>query len=158
MRIAVVGSREFPNLVQVIDFVMELPVDTVVVSGGARGVDAAAEWAAKVRKLPDPKIYYPDIQKGMNRFEVIRALFTRNTQIAEDADEVHAFFCVGQRSNGTFDTVMKAKRLGKYVVIHWADGTSKPLPGLPPPLKESLARFIYHWEKEEGARNATQTT
>lgn len=155
MKIAVVGSRTFPDLTQVVDFVRELPLDAVVVSGGARGVDQAAEWAAKARELPEPEIFLPEIPECYGyrntdacRREIVQALMARNTLIAEAADEVHAFFPIGRPSNGTFDTVLKAKRLRRYVVVHWEDGTSKPLPGLGRPLWDSLRKFVYYWEKE----------
>lgn len=45
-RVAVVGSRSFPALSLVECFVAGLPPGVVVVSGGARGVDAAAAAAA----------------------------------------------------------------------------------------------------------------
>lgn len=154
MNIAIVGSRTFPDLTQVVALVMELPPDTVVISGGARGVDQAAVWAAGGRGLPEPKVFYPEFKGASERLEVIRALMARNTLIAEAADEVHAFFPIGRRSGGTFDTVIKAKRLRKYVTIHWEDGTNEPLPSLGRPLKASLERFIYYWEKE-GAHGPT---
>src|SRR6266702_3977823 len=50
-RVAIVGSREYPDLPSVQVFVRSLPLDTVVVSGGARGVDTAAKWAAESRKM-----------------------------------------------------------------------------------------------------------
>lgn len=154
-RVGVVGSRRYPDLRHVTSFVTGLPEAFVVVSGGARGADQAAEWAADARNL-ETQIHRPDIKKGAPRAEVIAALFARNTLIADGVDELHAFFPHGQRSSGTFDTVLKAKRRQKYIMIHWAepDGTggfndvSKPLPGLAPPLKQSLERFIYHWEAQ----------
>jgi len=37
MKIGVVGSRDYPDLEEVWNFVIALPDDTVIVSGGARG-------------------------------------------------------------------------------------------------------------------------
>jgi len=45
--IAVVGSREYPRLDEVRNFVASLPPDVGVISGGAKGVDTAAEEEAK---------------------------------------------------------------------------------------------------------------
>jgi len=45
--IAIVGSRDFPKLSWVFSFVKKLDTGTVIVSGGARGVDTAAEQAAE---------------------------------------------------------------------------------------------------------------
>lgn len=47
MIVAVVGSRNFPNLMAVRRRVLLLPDDSLIVSGGARGVDATAEHAAR---------------------------------------------------------------------------------------------------------------
>ena len=47
MRVAVVGSRSFPQLDNVRWFVNELPEGVIVVSGGAHGVDTAAAQAAR---------------------------------------------------------------------------------------------------------------
>ena len=43
MNVAIVGSRDYPHPEHVWSYVATLPADTVVVSGGARGVDS---WAA----------------------------------------------------------------------------------------------------------------
>ncbi len=48
-RIAIVGSRGLPRPDLIEAFVASLPAGTVVVSGGARGVDTVAEQAARER-------------------------------------------------------------------------------------------------------------
>ena len=50
-KVAIVGSRDFPDMVAVTDYVNELPQDTRVISGGARGVDTVAEKAARDRGM-----------------------------------------------------------------------------------------------------------
>lgn len=50
--LAIVGSRDFPRLDKVVSFVQKLRPQTIVVSGGARGVDKTAEIAAKKNHLP----------------------------------------------------------------------------------------------------------
>lgn len=49
--IAIVGSREYPRLDKVVSYVQRLPPHTIVVSGGARGVDKTAEIEAKKNNL-----------------------------------------------------------------------------------------------------------
>ena len=49
MRIAVVGSRSYPNLAAVRQFVWECERTTVIVSGGAQGVD---RWRSKLGGAP----------------------------------------------------------------------------------------------------------
>ena len=46
LRIAIVGSQEYSRLDLVYEYVAQLPAGSVIVSGGAPGVDKAAEEAA----------------------------------------------------------------------------------------------------------------
>lgn len=50
MRLAIVGSRDFPKLSAVRRFVLALPDGTVVVSGHGRGVDQMAEHTARFER------------------------------------------------------------------------------------------------------------
>lgn len=49
--VGIVGSRDYPRLGGVVQYVRELPEDAVVVSGGARGVDRTAAKIARDRGL-----------------------------------------------------------------------------------------------------------
>jgi len=51
VRHAIIGGRDFDDLEQVDEFVDDLPADTVVVSGAARGVDSRAAARARARGL-----------------------------------------------------------------------------------------------------------
>lgn len=64
--VAVVGSRDFPKLQKVRDLVAKLRDDTILYSGGADGVDTAAEEAARARGL-DVKIF-PVLKKDWEKF------------------------------------------------------------------------------------------
>lgn len=112
-KVAIVGSRDFKHLDMVWAYVQDLPPDTTVVSGGARGVDRAAEQAA--------------VSYGLAR-QIIRAIwrndegvynpkagFERNTLVVEAADRIVAFW--DGRSGGTLDTIKKARLAGKPVEI-----------------------------------------
>lgn len=146
--IGVVGSREYPHLEHVGNFVLSLnPKEHVIVSGGARGVDRAA--AEKGRLLGFEVIEHrPQHEPDAPYFKVVQALFARNTLIARDSDELHAFIRFGIRSNGTFDTILKAAKMGKDVHIHYLDGQSTLL-AVPVPLtKKQLESFVYFWESE----------
>lgn len=50
MRLAIVGSRDFPKLSAVRRFVLSLPDDTLIVSGAGRGVDQMAEHTARFER------------------------------------------------------------------------------------------------------------
>lgn len=105
VRVAVVGGRDFQPLQLVWDFVQALPQDATVVSGGAQGVDSAAEEAAKISDLK-VVTFLPDWNKHGKR-----AGYLRNVQIVQAADVVVAFW--DGASKGTklsLDIGLKAKK------------------------------------------------
>lgn len=105
MRVAIVGSRDYPDLEQVREYVRGLPPETIVVSGGAAGVDRTAELEAKEQGL-NVTIFYArcDLHgKG--------AGFARNKLIVANCDRVVAFWDGGSR--GTKHTIGVAKEMGK---------------------------------------------
>ncbi len=103
MRIAIVGSRDFPHLDAVEQLVAQLPEDTEVVSGGARGVDQAAQAAAEARGLKFT-LFKPDWSQGRAAGPI------RNRKIVEYADAVVAFW--DQKSKGTANAISIAEKLG----------------------------------------------
>lgn len=111
-RIAVIGSRDFNDLAQVIEFIGTLPLDTEIVSGGARGVDSAAEGAAVKRGLkvtvfkPEYKLYGK------------RAPLERNKQIMHNCDEAVAFWDAS--SAGTNQAVTYGRSIGKVVDVRYS--------------------------------------
>lgn len=113
-RIAIVGSRDYPDLPSVRAFVRSLPDNAVIVSGGARGVDQEAERAAKARGLRT--MIFPADWRTYGR----RAGYVRNEQIVDNADEIVAFW--NSKSPGTADTIRKAQAAGKPARIFRAGG------------------------------------
>lgn len=97
MRIAIVGSRDYPDFDAVRAYVRTLPAGTIVVSGGARGVDTAAEEEAKQRGL-EVKVWPADWARYGRR-----AGYLRNKEIEADSDRCAAFW-YGQ-SPGTKSTI-----------------------------------------------------
>lgn len=108
-RIAIVGSRAYADLERVKRFVASLPPGTEIVSGGAPGVDRAAEQAAKAHGLKT-YIYPAEWSKHGNG-----AGFRRNHDIVAAADRVVAFW--DGKSNGTQHTIRIAKEQNKPVEI-----------------------------------------
>ena len=114
MRIAVVGSRDYKHLDAVEQFVWEQERTTVIVSGGAAGVDRAAVAEARRLRMPYEE-YLPD----WNRFGK-RAGAVRNAEIVRACDEVVAFW--DERSPGTKITIEMARIAKKPVRIYGRDG------------------------------------
>lgn len=79
MRVSIVGSRDYPDLARVRDFVARLArkyPGAIVLSGGARGVDATAEQAAQENGLevisyrPVELAESPDLEKPEFRYTI----------------------------------------------------------------------------------------
>ncbi|ANS04957.1 DNA uptake Rossmann fold nucleotide-binding protein [uncultured Mediterranean phage] len=102
MKVAIVGTRTYPDLEQVRDFVRQLSPDDIVISGGAKGVDETAEDEA--RKLGMEVISVTPEWDKYGR----RAGLMRNDIIVGMADCVVAFW--DGVSRGTKYTIDKAKK------------------------------------------------
>ena len=108
-RIAIVGSVNFPSRHLVAEHVAGLPEGTVIVSGGALGVDTYAAEAAKAHGLGT--IIHEADWGTYGR----RAGPLRNEQIVADADRVVAFW--NGKSRGTLNTIAIAVEAGRPVQI-----------------------------------------
>ena len=101
MRVGVVGSRS----ITVLNLKDYLPKDTtMIVSGGARGVDTCARQYAKTYGIPLLE-FLPDYER-YGRSAPLR----RNVTIVENSDLVLAFW--DGRSRGTMHTVHECERQG----------------------------------------------
>lgn len=101
-RIGIVGSRDFPDLSLVRQLVAKVPDKWVVVSGGARGVDHAAEqWA--LRNGLKVEVIRPDWERFGRS-----AGFRRNEDLVEAIDCLVAFWT--GTSKGTEHTIELAKK------------------------------------------------
>lgn len=113
MRLALVGSRQFPDEQLVRNWVQALPKGTVVVSGGCP--DSPDAWAEdEARKLGlEVKIWPADWNKHGKAAGMIR-----NKDVVADSDRVDAFW--DGESKGTASTIRLAREAGKlgctYVV------------------------------------------
>lgn len=108
MKVAIVGSRSYPELDRVREFVRLLGPEVEIVSGGARGVDLAAELEARANQMK-VRIFPADWSKGR------MAGYMRNHDIVNYADVIVAFW--DGKSRGTMHTVSLGKTAGKYTVI-----------------------------------------
>lgn len=87
------------------------PGDRLVSGGCSQGGDRFAEFLAKRMGLTIT-IHYPDWQGPAGK----AAGFVRNTLIAQDCDVLIALVAE-DRTGGTEDTVKKALKLGKKVIL-----------------------------------------
>lgn len=109
MRIAIVGSRNFSDYHTArINLLSLINPDDIIISGGARGADNIAEQFAK-EFGNEIIIHKPDWNKHGNSAGMIR-----NSKIVEDCDYVIAFW--DMKSNGTKDTIRKARNSNKQVI------------------------------------------
>lgn len=116
-RVAVVGSRKYPDLGFVREFVRRLArrdPSATVVSGNAPGVDRAAEIEARAVGLDVVSLKADWDSHGR------AAGFIRNGEIVQQCDVVAAFW--DGSSRGTADTVGKAEAAGKPVSVWGPDG------------------------------------
>lgn len=117
MRLAIVGSREINDpeiLMTALKKVPHLEQVTEIVSGGANGVDTLAKQYAVENGLKLTE-FLPDY-KSLGR----GAPLARNTQIVEYADIVLAIPIKGS-SRGTRDSMRKAEKFGKRLIVHEID-------------------------------------
>ena len=109
MRVAIVGSRDYGRLDQVRTYIDLLPEFTVILSGGARGVDQCAAEAARERGL-EVQEYLPD-WKSLGR----KAGVARNALVVDQADLVVAFW--DGKSRGTKNAIDLARNMCKPFAV-----------------------------------------
>lgn len=109
MKLAVIGSRNCEGLT--IERVIEnIPKNcTMIISGGAYGVDELAKKAAIALGIPI-KEYFPDYTTFGKKAPLIR-----NTSIVNDSDMVLAFW--DYQSKGTRNTLLKSLNQKKEIKI-----------------------------------------
>lgn len=114
MRIAIVGSRGYQPLHRVINRILALPKDSIIISGGAIGVDRTAQETA-LKLGMEIKTFLPDWDKHKKAAGMIR-----NTEIIKESGKVIAFW--DGSSRGTFDSIKKAHKLEKPLEIWFING------------------------------------
>lgn len=134
IKVGIVGSRKWQSFRDIKDFVYFLKKEygerLTIVSGGCKlGADQMAKDAAL--QLGVDYVEFPPYhekynqhchENGIPRYMYDKKykvwyFFQRNTQIAEFSDIVVGFIPKGEKSNGTRDTITKAAKLGKKVII-----------------------------------------
>jgi hypothetical protein len=108
MQVAVIGSRGFNDYELVVRTLSNLNI-TLLISGGAKGADSLGERYANENDI-QTLIFKPDWEKHGKAAGMIR-----NTNIVDNSELIVAFW--DQISKGTKDSIDKAKKLGKKIVV-----------------------------------------
>ena len=108
-RVAIVGSREYPDLEAVRSYIRYLPSNVIIVTGGALGVDTIAEKTANYLGN-QCEVYEADWNKHGRAAGPIR-----NKLIVDNCDRVVAFW--DGKSPGTKNTIELARKAGKPVEV-----------------------------------------
>lgn len=107
MKVAIVGSRGIGN----IDISKYIPREaTLIISGGAKGIDTLAEEYAdknSIKKL----IIKPDYKRFRKAAPIIR-----NSEIIKNADLVIAIW--DGVSRGTKSVIKECEEIGKKILVH----------------------------------------
>lgn len=134
LRLAIVGSVSLDGDREAAD-VIEMALDwygpTVVVSGGARGIDSMAIAAAKRRGI-EPREYRPKVQAWLRGSP--DGFWARNQKIAGDCDVLVRIVAADSKTYGSGWTRDRAKERGaetrevvlplEYSCDYWTTGTS----------------------------------
>ncbi|MDE6336568.1 MAG: DNA-protecting protein DprA [Muribaculaceae bacterium] len=113
MKIAIVGTRnpsvDYQEWEGLLLDKIDLADVTLVISGGAKGIDAFAKLFAGHRHIPYMEFAPQYAKYGRN------ATLRRNTQIVKESDMVIAFPTAD--SKGTCHTINEAHRLNRIVKV-----------------------------------------
>jgi predicted Rossmann-fold nucleotide-binding protein len=131
INIGIVGSRKWTDKSKVEEVVnkciQKYGVENLcVISGGAIGADRLGRIVALEKGLK--YIEYNPSHENWNEYSGkpkefynkpyhVKNYFERNSFIAEDSHILFAFIPINHTSNGTMDTVNKARKLNKVVFI-----------------------------------------
>ncbi len=125
LKLGIVGSRRRNNLkdkLKLKQFIVKLkdliPNLSFVSGGCPLGADRFAEELAEDFNIPI-KIFYPDKSKlpeNPEKYHFAIINYARNTLIAEECDILVALVAE-DRQGGTEDTIKKAKKLNKKVIL-----------------------------------------
>ncbi|MEN0051134.1 MAG: SLOG family protein [Bacteroidota bacterium] len=122
MKILITGSRSIEeseeNLQVLFELIEQVGTPSLLLHGGARGVDRLAAILAAQNNWKE-EVILPDY----TRYHVKEAPLKRNTLLVEKAEAIIAFYAKERfRKGGTWDTVQKATKANKLVLEYKADG------------------------------------
>jgi len=114
LKVAIVGSRRFPDPQRVSDYVNSLPPRASIITGSASGVDAAATKAARAKGIP-----VQVVPASFDELADASKSAARNQRLVDACDILVAFW--DGSSKGTRATVDRALDSAKEVHVFLAD-------------------------------------
>ena len=125
MQVGIVGARKYRDKQSVIDLVNSLPIESVIITSGCRGVCTWVKKEADKRKI-EIILFTPNLQNIRAWFEVPKRYYQRNKELVEACDFIHAFISQEDGfTGGTKFEVKYALKLGIPVQVHWEYGLSQ---------------------------------
>jgi predicted Rossmann fold nucleotide-binding protein DprA/Smf involved in DNA uptake len=110
VKVAIVGSRHFPEPDRVSDYVNAMRSGASIITGSASGVDAAATKAARAKGIP-----VQVIPASFDEVADASRSAARNQRLVDACDVLVAFW--DGASKGTRNTVERALDSGKEVHV-----------------------------------------
>jgi hypothetical protein len=113
MKLAIVGTRKpsikYSEFEQLLLDKVDLSDVTLIISGGAQGIDTFAKLLAARHHIP--------LMEFLPRYDVYGkyATLKRNTQIVKEANTVIAF--PSAESKGTYHSIKEAERLRRRLIV-----------------------------------------
>ena len=127
MKIGIVGARKYQDKQSVIDLVNSLPIESVIITSGCRGVCTWVREEAGKRKM-EVIVFTPDLSNIRAWFEIPKRYYERNKELVEACDLLHAF--ISQKdgyAGGTRFEIEYALKIGIPLQVHWEYGVSQIL-------------------------------
>jgi len=147
MNIGIVGARKYQDRQSVIDLVNSLPIESVIITSGCRGVCTWVREEAEKRKM-EVIVYAPDLEDIRASFEIPKRYYQRNKELVEACDLLHAFISQEDGfTGGTRFEVEYALKLGIPVQLHWECGISQIFYQYPFPFIEVKQELFLAWEE-----------
>ena len=127
MNIGIVGARKYQDRQSVIDLIDSLPIESVIITSGCKGVCTWVKEEAEKRKM-EVIVFNPDLSNIHAWFEVPKRYYQRNKELVEACDLLHAFISQEDGfTGGTRFEIEYAMKIGIPVQVHWEYGVSQIL-------------------------------
>jgi hypothetical protein len=146
MNIGIVGARKYQNRGSVINLVNSLPIESVIITSGCKGVCKWVREAAEERNMK-VIVYAPDLEDIRARFEIPKRYYQRNKELVEGCDILYAFISKEGYTGGTRFEIEYALKIGIPVQIHWEDGLSQIFYQYLFPFMQPEQIFLLAWEE-----------